>query len=104
MLMLRVIAIARVDRAVEVARALTGRARPEFGMTSARIQLMRHGNDFIAALAMSALVLALSGCQKQEGPAEQAGKEVDKAVEKAGQQIEKAGEKIQDAAKGSEKK
>ncbi len=65
--------------------------------------MMRCGNNVIAALAMSALVLALSGCQKAEGPAEHAGKEIDKAVEKAGQHIEKAGEEIQDAAKGTKK-
>jgi len=64
---------------------------------------MKWGNNVIAALAMSAFVLGSSGCQKQEGPAEHAGKEVDKAVEKAGQQIEKTGEAIQDAAKGSKK-
>lgn len=52
------------------------------------------------AIVMSALLVALSGCQKPEGPAEHAGKEVDKAAEKAGQQIEKAGNNIQDAAKG----
>ncbi|HEX7455481.1 MAG TPA: hypothetical protein VF296_05500 [Gallionella sp.] len=52
------------------------------------------------AIVMSALLVALSGCQKPEGPAEHAGKEVDKATEKAGQQIEKAGNNIQDAAKG----
>ena len=56
-----------------------------------------------AALVVGALLGALSGCQKQEGPAERAGKEVDKAVEKTGQQIEKAGEKIQDAARGDRK-
>lgn len=66
--------------------------------------MMKRGNNVFAVLAMSALVLALSGCQKQEGPAEQAGKKVDQVVEKAGQQIEKAGEKIPDTAKGSEKK
>jgi hypothetical protein len=49
------------------------------------------------------LIAALSACQKQEGPAEHAGKEVDKTVDKAGQQIEKAGENIQDAAKGNKK-
>jgi hypothetical protein len=49
---------------------------------------------------MSALLVALPGCQKQEGPAQQAGKKADKAVEQAGQQVEKAGESIQDAAKG----
>jgi predicted small secreted protein len=65
---------------------------------------MKPNNSVSAALIMSALLVALSGCQKQEGPAERAGKSVDQAVDKAGQQIEKAGEKIQDAAKGDEKK
>ncbi len=65
---------------------------------------MKLNKPVSAALIMSALLVALSGCQKQEGPVEQAGKSIDKAVEKAGQQIEKAGEKIQDAAKGDEKK
>jgi hypothetical protein len=51
---------------------------------------------------MGALLLALSGCQK-EGPVEQAGKAVDQTVDKAGQQIEKAGDSIQDAAKGDKK-
>lgn len=64
---------------------------------------MKNGRTLSAALIMSALLAALSGCQKQEGPAEQAGKEVDKAVEKVGQQIEKAGDSIQDTAKGDKK-
>ena len=51
------------------------------------------------ALAMSALLVALPGCDKQEGPMEQAGKKVDQGVEDAGKQIEKAGDNIQDAAK-----
>ncbi len=55
------------------------------------------------ALIISAFLVALPGCEKQEGPAERAGKEVDKVVDKAGQQIEKAGDKIQDAAKGDKK-
>lgn len=46
-----------------------------------------------------AFLAAFSGCPK-EGPAEKAGREVDKAVEKVGQQVEKAGESIQDAARG----
>ena len=63
----------------------------------------------IAALIVGALVAGLSGCQKKEGPAEHAGKEIDKAVgktdqqidksmEKAGESMEKAGEKMKDAA------
>jgi len=56
------------------------------------------------AVAITSLIVGLSGCQKKEGPAEHAGKQVDKAIEKAGQQIEKTGDKIQDAAKGTDKK
>ena len=65
--------------------------------------MMKFGEAVSAALVTGALLVALSSCQKQEGPAEHAGKEVDKAVEKAGQQIEKAGERIQDAAKGDKR-
>lgn len=52
------------------------------------------------AIALLAAVLAagFSGCTK-EGPAEKAGKKIDKAIEKAGEQIEKMGEKVQDAVK-----
>ena len=53
------------------------------------------------ALIMGALLLVLSACQKQEGQAEQFGKEVDQATEKVGEQIEKAGDNIQDTAKGN---
>lgn len=65
--------------------------------------MMKFGKTASAVLGMSALLVALSGCQKQEGPAERAGKEVDRTVEKAGQQIEKADDSIQDAAKGDKK-
>ena len=65
--------------------------------------MMKLGEVVSAALVTSALLAALSGCQKQEGPAEHVGKEVDKAIEKAGQKIEKAGESIQDAAKGDKR-
>lgn len=62
-----------------------------------------------AAVVMTALLLALFGCQKQEGPAEKAGKEIDKSAEqvrekvnkageKLGEGVEKTGEKIKDAA------
>jgi len=56
-----------------------------------------------AGLAASILVVGLSACEKKEGPAERAGKEVDKTVDKAGQQLEKAGQSIQDAAKDAKK-
>lgn len=67
------------------------------------VRMMKRGRTLSAALLMSVLLAALPGCQKQEGPAERAGKEVDKAAEKVGDKIEKAGESIQDAAKGDKK-
>ena len=62
------------------------------------------GKYLAAATAATALAVMLAGCPQKEGPAEHAGKEVDKAMDKAGQQIEKAGDKVQDAAKGEDKK
>ena len=56
-----------------------------------------------AGLAIGVLLLALAACEKKEGPAERAGKEIDKSIESAGQQLEKAGQKIQDAAKDAKK-
>ena len=64
---------------------------------------MKPGKTLSTALIMTALLAALFGCQKQEGPAVKAGRQVDKAVESVGQQIEKAGDAIQDAAKGDKK-
>lgn len=43
------------------------------------------------------LFVGFVACQKEEGPAEQAGKEVDEAVEKLGEKVEEAGDKVQDA-------
>ena len=65
---------------------------------------MKRATVLMAAMAVGTLFFALAGCQKAEGPAEHAGKEVDKAMDKAGQQIEKAGDKVQDAAKGKDQK
>ena len=55
------------------------------------------------ALVMSALLVALSGCQKQEGPMEKVGKSIDNTAESVGEHVENAGEAIQDAAKGDKK-
>ena len=63
--------------------------------------MTKFSNSAIAAAAIGALIAGLSGCQRQEGPAEHAGKEIDKVIGKVGQNIEKAGENIQDAAKGA---
>jgi hypothetical protein len=54
-------------------------------------------------VAAAILVLGLSACEKKEGPAERAGKELDKSIESVGKQLEKAGDKIQDAAKDATK-
>lgn len=61
------------------------------------------GKTVGVALILGALLTTMPACQKQEGPAERAGKQVDQATDKVGQQIEKAGDKIQDAAKGGQK-
>jgi len=42
--------------------------------------MIKNGKSIIAVFAMIALIVGLSGCQK-EGPMERAGKKVDKAVE-----------------------
>jgi len=52
----------------------------------------------ITSLALTVLLLGLSGC-KRPGPAERAGRKIDQTVEKAGQQVEKAGQQIDSAAK-----
>jgi hypothetical protein len=64
---------------------------------------MKFGKCVMLATVAGALTMVLAGCPQKEGPAERAGKSVDKAVDKAGQQIEKAGERVQDAAKGEKK-
>ena len=55
------------------------------------------------AVVTAMLIGLIAGCQKEEGPAEKAGKEVDQAVKNVGEKIEKVGESIQDAAKGDKK-
>lgn len=64
--------------------------------------MMKFGKYVTTTFAAGILVAVLAACQK-EGPAERAGKEIDKSVEKTGQQIEKAGDKIEDAAKDAKK-
>jgi hypothetical protein len=55
--------------------------------------------NFVLGLALCALLSGLaatSGCRK-EGPAEHAGKEIDKAAQKTGNELDKAGNKVKDA-------
>lgn len=65
--------------------------------------MTRIGTMVGTSLAVIVLAVGMSSCQKQEGPAERAGKAIDKSVESAGQQLEKAGQGIQDAAKDAKK-
>lgn len=58
----------------------------------------------IGCLAIAALlVFSLAACQKEEGPAEKAGKEIDKAAKEAGQAMERAAESVKEAVKKESK-
>lgn len=65
--------------------------------------MTKYFENAAVALAVAVVVATLSGCHKEEGPAERAGKAMDKAMENAGQQVEKAGQEIQNAAKDARK-
>lgn len=65
--------------------------------------MTKHMEPAALALAAAVLICVLSGCQKAEGPAEHAGKAIDKAMDNAGRQVEDAGEALRDASKGSGK-
>lgn len=62
--------------------------------------MMKIRKSVITALAVAVLFVGLSGCTKNEGPGESAGKKIDKTVQQGGEQIEKTGKKIQDDVKG----
>lgn len=49
-------------------------------------------------IASAGLMVALVACQRNEGPAERAGKQVDEVTQKAGEKIEQAGEKVKETA------
>ena len=50
--------------------------------------------SFGTTVILMGLLAALAGCQKPEGPAERAGKQMDQAVENLGQHIENAGDHL----------
>lgn len=52
------------------------------------------------ALLVGMLAAGLAGCQDEPGPAEEAGQEIDEAMDDAGEGVEEMGESIQDAADG----
>jgi hypothetical protein len=54
-------------------------------------------------IALAALLVITAACNRDDGkggPAEQAGRQVDKAMGKAGEAVEQAGKDMQDASKG----
>jgi hypothetical protein len=51
-------------------------------------------------IAAALLGLTLTACKK-EGPAEKAGKEIDKAAKEVGQSMEKAAESVKEATKSN---
>jgi hypothetical protein len=56
-------------------------------------------------VAVAALLAILAACNREGsegkgGPAERAGRQVDKALDKAGQSVEQAGRDMQDSSKG----
>jgi uncharacterized lipoprotein YehR (DUF1307 family) len=64
---------------------------------------MKPVKTLVTVMVTSVLLAALAGCEKQEGPMEQAGKSLDKATESAGRHLEDAGQSIQDTARGDKK-
>jgi hypothetical protein len=59
--------------------------------------------SIIASLAVSALIIGISGCSDKKGSVEEAGKTVDQTLDNAGKNIkagvEKVGEKVEQAGK-----
>jgi len=77
-----------------------------------RYPKLKFSRSVISALAVSALIYGISGCNKQGTPVEDAGKEIDQtidradqkiitAVDKAGEEVEDAGQKMKDAVKNT---
>lgn len=57
---------------------------------------MKWMKTIVAALCLLSVMAVAAGCEN-EGPAEKAGKKIDRAVEDAGDAIEDAGDKIEDS-------
>jgi hypothetical protein len=68
---------------------------------------MRPMSRRLATLALAAALFATAGCSREDasgkgGPGERAGRQVDRALDKAGQAVEKAGRDMQGASKGQD--
>ncbi len=58
--------------------------------------MMKKATKALPLILSGAFLLFALGCEKHEGPAEKAGKEIDKGIDKAGEQMEKAGDKLKE--------
>ena len=63
------------------------------------MQMLKTSGMAITSLALTVLLLGLSGCRRA-GPAERAGRKIDQTVEQAGQQIDSAAERIRNELQG----
>lgn len=57
---------------------------------------MSNQTTFITLLLAGCLSLGLVGCDR-DGPAEEAGEDIDRAMDNAGDNLERAGDKIENA-------
>jgi len=53
---------------------------------------------FFASVLVGALC---AGCERQPGPAEQAGEQIDEATSRIGEKVEQIGDDMQEAAQGA---
>ena len=66
-----------------------------------KIAMLKPSNAVYALVA--ACSLAMAACQPAKGPAERAGKNIDKAAKKVGDQVDKAADKAKDAVNDAKK-
>ena len=60
---------------------------------------MRRTRTFATLLIAAVLAPAVLGACEKEGPAERAGKDVDRAMDKAGDKVKEAGDRIKDVGR-----
>lgn len=61
--------------------------------------------DMLKRLGLALLIAMMAGglvaCEDDPGPAEEAGQNIDEAMEDAGESVEEMGDEIQDSAEGN---
>ena len=70
--------------------------RGEISMKNSFVAFLK---GLVSVMAVLVFVVGVSGCQKQEGPMEKAGKKVDESVEATKDSMKKAGQKVSEGAK-----